>query len=140
MKHTSTQTFSGQIEEKNGQKIIRWNSPDFLKYQISKFSIGDKITAYITNKKPKRSEQQNRLYWLYIKNIEDETGNESEDLHTYFRGKYLSKGITEVFGSKVRKYKSTTQLNKSEFVEYLLSIEVEVGVHIPDTENYIYGD
>jgi len=134
--NTTTQIFSGKIMQKEGRKVISWNSPDFVKFQIEKFTVGTNITAYLSSKKPLRSLQQNNYYWMYLKLIEDETGNSSQDLHNYFKGKYLSNGITEVYGHKVRKTKSTTNLNKSEFAEYLMSIEAESGIALPSTEEF----
>lgn len=129
--------FAGKVvRNSNNKKVIKWFSDNFVRYQIEQFSEGTNITAYISSKKPKRSLQQNNFYWHYLKLIEDETGNSSEDLHNYFKGKYLSKGITEVYGHKVRKVKSTTKLNKSEFAEYMMNIESESGVAIPSTEEF----
>lgn len=97
---------------------------------------GQEVTLQIDEKKPKRSDLQNRYYWLYLTAIEDETGHEKLDLHELFKGKFISEGITEVFGEKVRKKKSTTQLTKNEFSEYIEKIERFTGIPAPDTREY----
>ena len=85
-----------------------------------------------------RSEQQHRYYFFYLSLIEQETGNDKEDLHEWAKGKFLSSGITEIFGDKVRKKGSTTTLSKGEFIEYLLKIQEVTGVILPDTTEF-YG-
>ena len=59
-----------------------------------------------------------------------------EGLHRLFSGKFLSEGIREILGEKVRKTKSTTSLSKSDFSEYIMNIEAETGIKAPDTKNY----
>ena len=76
---------------------------------------GKDFSLTIDEKKPKRSEQQNRFYWLYIRMIGDETGYTKDELHTLLSGKFLTKEIKEIMGLPVRVKKSTTDLTKSEF-------------------------
>lgn len=97
---------------------------------------GEKVVMTIDPKKPKRSDQQNNYYWLYLNVISSETGYAPEELHTLFKGKFLSSGIVEVFSEKVRRTKSTTSLNKSEFSEYIMQIEEFTGIQAPDTTPY----
>ena len=133
---TTSNIFAGVIKRKDNKKVLVWNSPDFVRYQIEMFDVGTKITAYLSNKKPKRSLQQNNFYHLYKQLISDETGQPVDALHVLFKGKFLSKGITEVLGEKVRVVKSTTELTKLEFVEFLERIEALVEIPIPDTEEF----
>lgn len=75
----------------------------------------------ITGKKYKkvRSINQNSLYWKWISCIEDETGQDKEDLHDYFRQKYLGSSINETLGEQFMVLRSTANLDSSEFTEYL---------------------
>ncbi|GAF94126.1 unnamed protein product [marine sediment metagenome] len=107
-----------------------------MQNQLNKFKIDTPITLYLDNKEPKRSSKQNSYYWVYLTEIECETGNSKEDLHSLFKGKFLSNGFAECFGEKVRKVKSTTKLTKGEFVEFIYNIEVFTGITAPDTKNY----
>ena len=68
--------------------------------------------------------------------ISAETGNDIDDLHVLFKGKFLSKGIVEVLGHKIRKAKSTTELTAGQFSEYISRIEELTGVLAPPTEDY----
>jgi hypothetical protein len=43
-------------------------------------------------------------------------------------------------GHKVRITKSTTELTKSEFAEYILEIQNFTGILPPDVNEFIYGE
>lgn len=89
---------------------------------------------------PIRSNQQNNFYWLYLGMIESETGNNADDLHEYFKRKYLKPEFIEVFGNEVKIPGTTTKLTKADFTDYLDRICAESGVAIPDPtklEGYI---
>lgn len=102
--------------------------------------IGKNFALHIDQRKPKRSEAQNRFYWLYIESISHETGYTKEELHDLFKGMFLTRKIKEVMGKKVRITKSTTLLTKSEFSEYVLEIQNFTGILPPDTEEFFYGN
>lgn len=93
----------------------------------------------VTKKKNKRSLDQNALYWLWLTCIEQETGNEKEDLHDFFRLKYLGGEWREVFGSKCFKIVSTTTLDTNIFRQYLDKVQIfantELGITLPNPED-----
>ena len=72
--------------------------------------------------------------------ISQETGNDMDDLHTLFKGMFLSKEIVTVLGKPVRRTKSTTELSTGEFGDYIRQIEVLTGVLAPPTENFVLGE
>jgi hypothetical protein len=84
-----------------------------------------------------RSLSQNNLYWMYLQIIERETGNNANDLHEYFRRKFLPPKFIKVMGQEVKIARSTTELKKHEFSEYMEKISAETGVAVPDTESYL---
>lgn len=88
---------------------------------------------------PKRSISQNSYYWLYLTVISHETGNDVDDLHGFFKRKFLpiTSGVIVLKGGMQHTYKkltSTTDLSKAEFGEYLDKICAETGVPLPDPE------
>lgn len=97
---------------------------------------GKEFSLTIDERKPKRSTQQNAFLWLYIGLIADETGYTKDELATLFKGKFLSREIKEVMGQKVRITKSTTDLSKSEFSEYIMEIEAFTGIQSPNTDEF----
>jgi len=58
---------------------------------IGKLNTEKRYEVSITLKREKRTVPQNRLYWLYLTCIEQETGSDKEDLHSHFKRKFLLK-------------------------------------------------
>lgn len=136
---TETKHFAATITRgPDGKKTVTLKSPRWYRYQISKFKDGEDVTLVIHSRKPKRTEQQNRYYWgAFLPKVAEETGESDLDkLHELFKGKFLTEGIVEVLGEKVRMKKSTTNLSKADFSEYISSIEALTGVTAPPTENW----
>lgn len=100
---------------------------------------GKQVRIELTTKQLTRTQQQNKFYWLYLQVIAEETGNDIETLHCWAKGKFLTESICEVFGDKVRRVKSTTELSKNDFAEFMEKISGETGVPIPNVEDWLYG-
>ena len=83
-----------------------------------------------------RTTLQNNYYWLYLSIIELETGNNANDLHEYFKRKFLLPVFISITIKGVKKEvkipRTTTKLNKIEFGEYLDKICAETDVPLPD--------
>lgn len=137
---TETKDFAGVIVQGDDgvSKKLKINSSTWYQTQLNKFRVGEKVTMYISSKRPKRSLQQNSYYWgVYLPLIAKETGEHSiERLHQLFSGKFLTKEITTVLGEPVRIKKSTTELTKATFSEYIMDIEAFTGISAPPTEGY----
>ena len=135
---TRTQLFAGVIRKGPDGKRLIVKSQRWYYHQISKFRDGEQVTLEVHNKRPKRTEQQNRYYWgVYLPLIAEETGEKDLDrLHELFKGKFLTQGVVEVLGQKVRMKKSTTELGVGEFCQYILDIEADTGVVAPPTESW----
>lgn len=84
-----------------------------------------------------RSLSQNKLYWMYLGIIERETGNSANDLHEYFRRTLLPPTFIKAMGKEIRIPKSTTDLKKHEFSEYLEKIAAETNIPVPDTAEHM---
>lgn len=135
---TYSQPFSATIMEDGTKKRLAIESPAYYQNQLNKFKVGEKVTLEIHTRKPKRTDAQNRYYWgVYLPLIASETGESDLDrLHTLFKGKFLTTGIYEVLGEKVRITKSTSALSTADFSMYIIDIETETGVTAPPTESY----
>lgn len=131
-----SKTFSGKIFSVNGKKEWKPESELWLKHELQKYNVGDKVTMMLTNRKPKRTEAQNNYYWLYIHLVATETGNNADDLHSLFKGKFLGSQIVEVMGEKVRRTRSTTDLSVGEFIDYIIKIEAFTEIQAPPTESF----
>jgi len=86
-----------------------------------------------------RTLSQNRLYFLYLKCIEDETGQDKDDLHFIFKSKYLQAKNIEFGGEYHNIIKSTTELDTKQFTDYIEKIIVfassELGIKLPDPKD-----
>lgn len=137
---TVSQQFAATIRHSkvDGMASMKVASVRYYQHQLNKFKDGEVVTLYISSKRPKRTEQQNRYYWgAYLPAIAAETGEKDLDaLHELFKGKFLAEGIVEVLGEKVRKKKSTTELNVADFCQFIMDIEALTGVVAPPTENW----
>jgi len=136
---TYTQSFAGVIRVgEDGKKKLVVKSQRWYNHQIQKFKVGEEVSLMLHNEKPKRTGRQNRYYWgVFLPLIAKETGEGDLDrLHELFKGKFLTEGVVEVLGEKVRMKKSSTDLSTGEFSEYIMNIEELTAVEAPPTENY----
>jgi hypothetical protein len=89
-----------------------------------------------------RSVSQNRLYWLWLACIADETGNDKDALHEFFKQKYLSGRETtlRVINETVVTRLSTTDLDLKEMTLYLDCISqfalAELGISLPQPRDF----
>lgn len=75
-----------------------------------------------------RSDNQNRYYWKCLEIIANDTGHSSIELHELFKRLFLPPKIKKILGREVKWPASTKELNKSEFVEYMMRISAEVAI------------
>jgi hypothetical protein len=91
-----------------------------------------------------RSLRQNRLERLWLKCIEDETGNDANDLHSFFKGKFLTPRRVTINGVETTVPASTTTLNTEEFTKYLDQIQQFamdfLGVQLPQPDGLGWDD
>lgn len=122
--------FFGIIENEK----LRLTKPDNYKEYIKKLKSG-RVEIDIRKVRSIRSLNQNNLYWLWLGIIGDDTGYYPEELHATFRSMFL----TDKRG-KIPIVRSTTQLNKIQFGQYLDQIErlvaTEFGIVLPQPEEY----
>ena len=85
-----------------------------------------------------RTISQNRLERLWLTCIADETGNDSNELHDYFKEKWIESKEVIMFGEKKLIY-STRHLNTIQFKQFLDKIQIfantELGIILPIPED-----
>lgn len=87
-----------------------------------------------------RSNNQNNYYWACMEIISNSTGHTAEELHSLFKRLFLPPKYIKVLGRELKVPGSTSTLNKSEFVEYMMKISAEVaqmGITLPEPEKDI---
>ena len=118
------------------------NSKQAVKDYIDRLKVDKVWIVDISRKKDNRSIDQNRLMWLWLQCIEQETGNDKELLHLYFKDKYLPKKEIILIDEIVQIPGSTAKLNTSQFTEYLEKIRIfantELGIELPDPDSMIW--
>jgi len=101
----------------------------------AKTLIEKKSKIELTEHRNKRSVKQNSLYWMWLTCIQDESGNDKNDLHKFFAGKFLGVIEVETFGVKSLKPKSTPDNDTKEFTNYLDKIKhfasEELSIYLP---------
>lgn len=122
----------------DGTNKLIVKSQRWYQHALQKFKDGEHVTLEVHNRKPLRSIQQNRYYWgVYLPLIAEKTNEPDLDrLHELFKGKFLSLGVVEVLGERVRMKKSTTELSIGEFCKYIQDIHHLTDVEPPPTQNY----
>ena len=113
-----------------------------IEYIDSLFAQDKRVTIVIT--KEQRTLEQNRLYWLWLTCIAQNTGNDKDGLHEYFVSKYLQPELIQVFEKMIYKRLSTTLLDTKHFTEYLNKIQVfantELSIELPNPEDLKFAE
>lgn len=106
---------------------------DYNEARFREFLKGNEGKKFeIHRKERKRTISQNAYYWVYLELIEGQTGNAANDLHELFRRTLLPPKFITVMGKEIKIPRSTTELNKVEFAEYLEKICAETKVPLLD--------
>jgi hypothetical protein len=71
-----------------------------------------------------RSTQQNKFYWNYLRIIEEETGQDANDIHEVAKRKFLPPRFTTINGEEYKLPATTTKLNKAEFGQYIEKVSI----------------
>ncbi len=131
--------FIARLEEKGGLSFgsvynrARW--VDFCNQNKGKF-------VRVELPQSKRTLAQNSFYWVYLTVIARETGNSEDDLHEFFKEKFLPRKVAKIRGKEhtheFKKQTSTTHLTKLEMGEYMDKICEFTGVPIPSPEEAGY--
>lgn len=108
---------------------------DRLVQQIMRLPL-DKEAFEVSVRKyrKERTNAQNRLYWVWMGWLADETGSDKDAMHDHFRKKFLGCETVMVFGKEVEKLKSTKEMKVPEFIDYLTRVEAacsEFGYVLP---------
>lgn len=75
---------------------------------------------------PTRSGQQNRRYWSLLTMVGKHTGHEPDELHDYFKEKFLGTREIVVAGERAQVRPSTRRLKTKEFAEYMDKVESDM--------------
>lgn len=98
-------------------------------------------TVKITRRTRPRTISQNSLMWMWYACMEESTGTPKDDIHEYYKAKYLSREVW-IGGRPCRVPGSTAKLNTMQFTAYLDKIKAdaaaEYGIMLPLPEDASY--
>lgn len=100
-------------------------------------------TVEVKLDRTKRTIDQNRLYWLWMACLSEETGMSKDELHAIFAGLFLSE--ERLFnGETVRVIRSTSSLDTAQFKDYLDEIQrycaTELAIALPNPEDRVWAE
>jgi hypothetical protein len=90
---------------------------------LARIPVDEVLELSLRPYKPTRSEQQNRRYWLILSKISDATGHDKDELHYFFKQKFLGMQETEVAGETLAHQRPSSNLKVKEFAEYSERVE-----------------
>lgn len=123
------------IAKKTGKTMQLLDKKRF--YEVLETLKDGLIEVVIRERKDLRSKRQNDYYWgAYLEIISTDSGSDKKELHQRFTSEFLVSGEKMVFGKPVNIIKSTTDLTKQEFSDYIKKIEALTGVPAPSTKEY----
>ena len=92
-----------------------------------------------------RSAAQNRLYWMWLHVMAQDTGYDDMELHLLFRETFLGYEVVSVRGENVMALRSTTELTVRQMTDYLnlvsrVAIFLDIILPYPDDYGYAMGE
>ena len=112
---------------------------------VEKLPEGKPYTVEIKVKRKQRSMDQNRLYWMWLKCIMNETGEHKDRLHEFFKQHFLGVDERWVFDRwQVAVPRSTTELDTKQMTDYLDRVQqfaaTELGIVLPNPEDLQWAE
>lgn len=124
------------VDKNTGKKKLELASEIYFNHCVNKFKEGERVTLQVTNKRPRRTQNQNSFWWAYLTIASQETGHTPEELHEWAKTACMPTRIMKIMGDPVRMKKSTTQLTVNEFSELIEKFTQKTGITPPPIENY----
>lgn len=120
-------------------KVISDSDKEAVKAYVDNLPKGKRFDISIKVHREKRTLDQNRLLFLWIGCISHETGYFKDEVHEIFKKKFLGTEIFEMWGEKLERVRSTTNLDTKQFSQYLERIQQfassEMGIILPNPKD-----
>lgn len=126
--------FRAEIVSDNGQNKLKVVTETLYKRLIDSLRLGTKLQVILVEEKNKRSISQNNYYWQYLTIIGNETGELPNELHEICKREFLPPVFKTIMGKEYKLPRSTTELSKHEFSEYMDKICAWSEVPLPDPQ------
>lgn len=110
------------------QRFVRW---------VNLFDLEKPVLFTVERFRKKHSRSQRGLYRLWLGEIANETGNDTDELHNFFKLRYLVPEEKTILGEATLVY-STRNLTTVEYGEFMMKVEVftasELGIVLSQPE------
>lgn len=90
---------------------------------ISALPLAKRWEVVVRPFRASRSELQNRRYWLLLTAVAEHTGHDKDELHEWFKEKFLGTREIEIAGETRVVSPSTRRLKVHEFHAYMTKVE-----------------
>lgn len=125
-------------------KINGAKSKEAVKGYIDKLKDDKTYNVDIALRREQRSISQNRLYWMWVGIMADETGNSKDVIHTYCSKEFLGVNSGVINGKHIETLISTTTLNTERFTKFLEQVEIfantELSIILPHPDDALFED
>lgn len=92
---------------------------DYAEQELQHGELEIEVKPYV----PKRSTLANRFYWEILSQAGEQTGHTKDELHIFFRHKFLGAEHKLIFDQNFNMLPSTADLNVKDFANYVRSVE-----------------
>ncbi len=135
---TPNPRFKATIERVDGRNRARMTDPVRYSMFMASLKVGETIWWEAITKKPRRSDNINRYYWLYLGILSEQTGDDANSLHEYFKQKFLDPVYIRVRGEAIKLTRSTRTLTTGEMSEYIMRIAALTEIEPPNPQEAGY--
>ncbi|MBF0247048.1 MAG: recombination protein NinB [Alphaproteobacteria bacterium] len=109
---------------------------------IGRLDLSKPLEVTVGLFRKRRTTKQNALMWKWVNEVADHvsdyTGMDADEVHEFFKGKFLSPHVVEI-GGEIVEYRTTTKLTTSEMTDYMNRIyawaTTYLGLHLPIPED-----
>ena len=130
-------TKSITITKRQGQVLNRSDIHRWVDSMLDTIPNGVRLLS-IKKPETRRSNVQNRLMWLWLTCIEEETGTDKQDVHDYYCKKFLSRSV-EIGGKTELVVTGTSGLNTETMTYFLNKVQAdaasELGIRLPSPDD-----
>lgn len=130
------------ITKRQGAVLDRSAVHRWLDNQLDLMPNGVRELVFRKQEK-RRSNDQNRLLWLWLTCIANETGNDKQDLHDYYCRKFLCRNV-EIGGKTELVVTGTSGLNTETMAYFLDKVQAdaasELGIRLPSPEDEAWAE
>ena len=123
-----------------------WHLPTWRREQIARvLTMYEGGEVQVVLRRPKRTTQANRYYWKVVMGelqraaIAAGHAVSTEELHEWFKRKYLPNRTANVLGAEITLPPTTTDLDQTAFSEYIEAIKndemtIQLGAYWPEPD------